>query len=165
VTEPPFADRVIDDFVKPFYLAVKMRRALDPVQASILADKARLATTEEILWMLDSEWRPRRVGAWFSMLHPEPEIDMALTRSLETSLGYLTAPDLGFAAARRLGTDALPALHEYQTVAVRDRFGGISEMSALIESLGGRSQFVESTELDRESVANRRDWAEFMASH
>jgi len=112
--------------------------------------------------MLGTYWRPRKVGAWFTMVHPEPELDHALLQSLRTSLGYLTAPELGFAAARRLGADALPALHEYQSIALERKFGGLSFITALIESLGDSSPLEPSTDRDRESLANRGDWADFI---
>jgi hypothetical protein len=155
---------VIDDFVKPLYRAVHMGRPLDLAQASILAEKARRATASEVLWMLGSHWRPRLVGAWFSMIHRGPWIDAPRRESLRTSIGSLTAPDLGYAAARRFGADALPDLHQYQARAARENFGGLSEISALIESLGGRSKFAESTEGDREALTNRRAWADHLTA-
>jgi len=160
VDEPQFSGRVIEEFVKPIYLSVNMSAPLDPAQAALVAEKARQASIDDVLWMLGTFWRPRRVGAWFTLVHPEPQLDQALLDSLRTSRGYLTAPDLGFAATRRLGPDALPALHEYQSVAERDDLGGLSMITALIESVGGSSKIASSTDRDRESLANRRAWAE-----
>jgi hypothetical protein len=162
VEEPHFAERVIEDFVRPIYLSVRMTSPLDPVQGLLVAEKAHQASADEVLWMLATYWRPRRVGAWFALVHREPEIDLALLESLRTSRGYLTAPDLGFAAARRLGRDALPALHEYQAIALRDELGGLSTITALIESLGDSSEIADSTDRDLESLLNRRAWAEFI---
>ena len=112
--------------------------------------------------MLGTHWRPRRVGAWFTFVHTEPEVGSALLMSLRTSRGTLTAPDLGFAAVRILGVNALPALHEYQSIASRENFGGLSEITALIESLGDSSELANSLESDHESLANRRAWANFI---
>ena len=160
--DPDFAGKVIEDFVKPIYLSVQMKGPLDPDQARTVSQLARQASVEEVLWMLGTHWRPRRVGAWFTPAHPESELDQALLQSLRTSLGYLTAPDLGFAAARRLGTDALPALHEYQSIALRQNFGGLSVITAVIESLGGTSPISPSTDRDRESLWNMGTWADFI---
>lgn len=161
--EPAFADRVIDDYVKPLYDSVEMGLPLDPNKARTVAQLARRASVEEVRWMLGTHWRPRRVGAWFTLVHSDPELDEALLHSLRTSLGYLmTADDLGFVAARRLGTRALSALHDYQEIALDQRFGGLSFITALIESLGDSSELAPSTERDRDELFNRRTWAAFI---
>jgi hypothetical protein len=162
VSDPEFSEKVIADFVKPIYLSVHMNRPLDHVQALLVSELARAASADEILWMLGTRWRPRRVGAWFTLVHSETTLGPALLESLRTSRGYLTAPDLGFAAARRLGEEALPALHEYQSTALRDGLGGLSMITALIESLGGSSDLAPSTDEDHEALANRQTWADFI---
>jgi hypothetical protein len=164
VEDPHLSEKVIAAFVKPIYLTVHMDRPFDLGQALRLSELARQATIEEVQWMLATHWRPRRVGAWFTLVHSGHELDAPLLESLRTSQGTLTAPELGFAAARRLGSAALPALHEYQAVAARHEFGGLSEITALIEYLGDSSEIAPSNESARESVSNRHVWAYFIES-
>ncbi len=113
--------------------------------ARFIAERAREATTDEVIWMLSTHWRPRLVGAWFSLVRSEEEIAPALLESLRTSLGYLTAPQLGFVAVRKLGADALPALHHYQKRAHSENLGGLSTITGLIEMAGGTSEIAPTT--------------------
>ncbi|MGX5681418.1 hypothetical protein [Schumannella luteola] len=161
--DPPFADRVIEEFVKPLY-RFNLSHPIDPAQAELIAQSAQRAASEEIVWMLGSQWRARRVGAWFALARVEPEVSGALKTSLTTSLGNLTAPDVAFAAARRLGNAALPALHEYQAIAAARNFGGLSTITAIIESVGGRSQWAQATDADLAALSHRETWAHYLES-
>lgn len=161
MNDPEFAERVIDEFVRPIYLTAQVNDP-DPVLANFIAERGRAATTEEVLWMLGSHWRPRRVGAWFSLVHPESEVTPALLESLRTSLGYLTAPILGFVAVRRVGADALPALHEYQAEAQRQNYGGVATITALIELAGGRSSLAPTGENDFRFLDHMAKWCELI---
>lgn len=96
--EPGGLERIRRVFTAPYYLEVA-RAGGDWERADDLRERARGASEAEILFMLaPTEWRSRRMGAWFAVVAPTPAIRAAVVESLRASDGALTAPDLGVAA-------------------------------------------------------------------
>ncbi|WP_382304488.1 hypothetical protein [Herbiconiux sp. UC225_62] len=149
-------------YTAPFYLSMNFDNP-DPEQLRRIASLGRDAELQEILWMLEtSEWRSRRMGAWFSLVRPEPEVGTAVLASLRTADGYLTAPDLAVVAVRLLGTEALPAIIDYQERAAVVGHGRLGRTSVLIELLGGMEVRDRPTENDRDFIAKMISVAELI---
>ena len=69
----------------PFYMKVH-----EPGMAAPLAALGRAAPAQDILDLLASSWRPRKVGAWLALVRNEDAVRDAVVESLKTSLGLLT---------------------------------------------------------------------------
>jgi hypothetical protein len=125
-----------DTYVLPYYL--ELPRNADGLISS-LATLGRKAPLADILELLGSHWRFRRMGAWFAVVRTEPEVATAVLASLRTSLGDLTAPELAVAAVLLSGESALPAMLDYQAAELERDFGYCGAVTAAIEAIGGRS--------------------------
>ncbi len=73
-----------------------------------VVEVGRDASVGDVVWLLRGEWRPRVMGAWYSLLHDSEAVTRAVLQSLATSSGSLTAPPLAVAGS---------ALAEYVLVA------------------------------------------------
>jgi hypothetical protein len=153
--EPEFIEKIRQEYVAPLYLHGMRHEG----SADIVARLARSASADEVAWMLTAPWRERRVGAWFTLARDDDWSDDLLA-SLATSRGDYTARDLGFAALRRVGPSAVPALLEYQKRAAEQEYSGQSAITALIETVGQQSPGVEATEADRDWVRAMNRWAD-----
>lgn len=159
---PVDVDRIRSVYTAPYYLSM---HDLSEAQFDELVHVAKESDFDEVLWMLRTEeFRSRKMGAWFTLVRTEPEVDEELRQSLLTSRGRLTAPDLGIALAQRLGSAALPVLIEYQSIGIRDGHGPLGETSALIMSLGGTPLGDEPSELAAARMAALRDLATRIAT-
>ena len=91
-----------DRLVAPFYLDMMGTNAIEYADAELLRSVAALgrdASVVDVVWLLRGAWRPRVMGAWFSLLHDSDAVTRAVLQSLETSVGSLTAPPLATYAA------------------------------------------------------------------
>ena len=91
-----------DRLVAPFYLDMMGTNAIEYADADLLRSVAavgRDASVVDVVWLLRGAWRPRVMGAWFSLLHDSDAVTRAVLQSLETSVGSLTAPPLATYAA------------------------------------------------------------------
>jgi hypothetical protein len=142
----PHEKWMIDTYVSPFYM--KLPRQAEGLIPS-LAAVGREAPLSDILELLDSHWRNRKMGAWFAVVRQEPEVLPAVLDSMRTSLGDLTAPELAVASILLGGESAIPALLDYQVAEVERDFGYCGAVTAAIESIGGRSLRGPATEDNR----------------
>ena len=79
-----------DRFVAPFYLAMMGTNAIEHAEADLLrrvVAVGRDASVVDVVWLLRGAWRPRVMGAWFSLLHDSEAVTRAVLQSLETSRG------------------------------------------------------------------------------
>ena len=153
--EPGGLERIRRVYRAPYYLEVA-RSGGDWERADEVRERARGASEAEILFMLaTTEWRSRRMGAWFAVAAPTSAIRAAVLDSLRTSDGALTAPDLGVAAVVLAPGRALGALRDYQARAIAAEHGKLSDTSALIEHLGGVSTVDPPGDDDRERLRRR----------
>ena len=142
-----------DRFVAPFYLAMMGTNAIEHAEADLLrrvVAVGRDASVVDVVWLLRGEWRPRVMGAWFSLLHDTEAVTRAVLQSLETSHGSLTAPPLAVAAVLLAKHEAQSSLAEYVAQDVLHHWGSAAFVGAAIEHLGRRAP-VELTERDRSS--------------
>src|SRR5688500_14801135 len=66
----PHVSRDEDRFVAPFYLAMMGTNAIEHAEADLLrrvVAVGRDASAGDVVWLLRGEWRPRVMGAWFSL--------------------------------------------------------------------------------------------------
>ena len=142
-----------DRFVAPFYLAMMGTNAIEHAEADLLrrvVAAGRDASAADVVWLLRGAWRPRVMGAWFSLLHDSDAVTRAVLQSLETSAGSLTAPPLAVAGVLLAKHEAQGALAGYVAQDVLHDWGSAAFVSAAIEHLGGRAP-VELSERDRSS--------------
>ncbi|MFM9918330.1 hypothetical protein [Lacisediminihabitans sp. H27-G8] len=128
-------EKVRREYTAPFYL--KFRR--DGLSlAPKIVELAHAASEAQVLFMLETEeWRSRKMGALFALARKAPSIHKAVLRSLETSQGTLTAPELSSAAIVLHGNEALPSLVMYESNAIARNLGGFDITAAAIHHLGG----------------------------
>lgn len=132
--------RFIEQRVVPYYLKVMRTNAVsaEPVLLSDLRLSGRQVTLDEVTRLLGDDWRPRVMGAWYSVVLNSRSLRDPLCASLVSSAGSLTAPPLALAATVVLGAEALPALHAYAVRAAADEYlGADGFVAACIEHLGG----------------------------
>ncbi len=135
-------------FVLPYYLkmmglnAANPQNAIDPALLAGVHRDARIIDHATVVHFLRSEWRPRVMGAWYSVCQGPETIRAELLRSLESSAGSLTAPPLATAAAFVLGGDALPSLKIYisKLIAASDSDGSADFVHLLVNHLEGRPE-------------------------
>ncbi|MDA0171825.1 DUF6000 family protein [Solirubrobacter taibaiensis] len=128
-----------DRFVAPFYLAMMGTNALQYAEADLLrrvVAVGRDASVVDVVWLLRGEWRPRVMGAWFSLLHDSEAVTRAVLQSLETSHGSLTAPPLAVAAVVLANHEAQSALAAYVARDVLHDWGSAAFVGAAMEHLG-----------------------------
>ncbi|WP_406076756.1 DUF6000 family protein [Micromonospora sp. NBC_00858] len=108
-------DELIERCVVPFYLDMMGTNALRygrPLIAA-LAEVSRGATPADVMALLRDGWRPRVMGAWYSVGVGGPEVTAAVLHALATSQGSLDAPPLATAAVVLAGPEAIEALEQY----------------------------------------------------
>jgi hypothetical protein len=131
-----------DRLVKPFYLDMMGINAIQYADADVLRNVlavGREASAADVVWLLRSEWRPRVMGAWFSLLHDDEAVTRAVLRSLETSAGSLTAPPLAVAAVLLANHGAAKgALADYLVRDVSHDWGSAGFVGAALEHLAER---------------------------
>ena len=130
-----------DRFVAPFYLAMMGTNAIEHADADLLrrvVAVGRDASVRDVVWLLRGEWRPRVMGAWFSLLHDGEAVTRAVLQSLETSRGSLTAPPLAVAAVLLADHEAESALAAYVAEDVLHGWGSAAFVSAAMDHLGLR---------------------------
>lgn len=122
--------------VKPFYLTMMGCSARDADPARLAAVRAASAdvTLEQVLRLLADSWRERVMGAWYALAFSPDDVGDALSRSLRTSAGSLTAPPLATAAAVLLGPSAAPAMRAYVADGPADGSPGF--VAAALEHVG-----------------------------
>ena len=144
-----------DRLVAPFYLAMMGTNAIRYADAEVLRSVVavgRNVSVADVVWLLRGAWRPRVMGAWFSLLHASEAMTRAVLQSLETSSGSLTAPPLAVAAVLLAGHEAQSALGDYVTQDLSHQWGAAAFVSAAIEHLGSRAP-TELSEQPRSSFA------------
>jgi len=132
---------VEDRFVAPFYLAMMGTNAIEHADADLLrrvVAVGRDASVRDVVWLLRGEWRPRVMGAWFSLLHDGEAVTRAVLQALETSRGSLTAPPLAVAAVLLADHEAESALAAYVAEDVLHGWGAAAFVSAAMDHLGLR---------------------------
>ncbi|MGC5017107.1 hypothetical protein [Micromonospora sp. DT47] len=108
-------DGPIARYVVPFYLDMMGTNALRyglPSLAAV-AEVSRAATPSDVIALLYDSWRPRVMGAWYSVGVGGPEVTAAVLHALATSRGALDAPPLATAAVVLAGPEAVEALEQY----------------------------------------------------
>lgn len=122
--------------MQPFYMTMMRLNAVRcVVPFDALRDASRLITDYDVTLLLNSDWRPRVMGAWFASGRAG-RLETALLRSLETSGGSLTAPPLATVAGRGLGVVAVPSLRAYLQRDLEHGWGSASFVAAVLERLG-----------------------------
>jgi len=157
-------------FVQPFYLAMMNTNAIvlgpDTYTGDLVADvrtAAREATPEQVIRLLQGEWRQRVMGAWLAVVNSDPVIDAAVLRSLETSAGYLTSPPLAAVAVTLVGPAALPSIEHYARQDLEKGWGGARMALAAAEHLSpgypAANGLSSPSQEDRDKFANLLDVA------
>ena len=139
--------------VRPFYLDMMGMNAIERADADLLRRVVAVGqdtSVADVVWLLRGEWRPRVMGAWFSLLHESDAVTRAVLQSLQTSAGSLTAPPLAVAAVLLAEHEAQGALAAYFAQDVLHGWGSAAFASAAIEHLGGQTP-MEPSERDRSS--------------
>jgi hypothetical protein len=142
--------------VGPFYLqmmGLNAARGHDELIGEVAA-LGRTTTSDEVSVLLRSDWRPRAMGAWYSVFHDRSTMAAPLLESLRTSAGSLTAPPLAVAAVEIAGVGALDSLRAYNEVDQRQGLGSSGFVAAAIEHLGSLSAVCEPTDADRRDLAS-----------
>ncbi|TLP57863.1 hypothetical protein FED44_20070 [Microbispora fusca] len=116
-----------------------------------LREVARGTTDDEVAELLASQWRPRVMGAWLASGRTQ-RLEAALLRSLETSLGTLTAPPLATVALHGLGGKAVPSLETYLRLDLESGWGSASFVAAVLERLDAAPTGVTVDDQDRRAV-------------
>jgi hypothetical protein len=136
-------------YVQPFYMTMMWLNALRcEVPFDALRDAARQVTDYDVTLLLNSDWRPRVMGAWFASGRAG-RLETALLRSLGTSGGSLTAPALATVAVRELGAKAVPSLQAYLQCDLEHEWGSASFVAAALERLGAVQAAVAVNDRDR----------------
>lgn len=122
--------------VKPFYLKMTglNAAAADPSLLAAVRTASADVTLEQVLRLLADSWRERVMGAWYALAFSPDDVGDALSRSLRTSAGSLTAPPLATVAAVLLGPSAAPAMAAYVADGPADGSPGF--VAAALEHLG-----------------------------
>lgn len=127
------------ELYSPFYLHMMGTNAR-LYGADLLVDVVRIGRAldaADVIRLLRAHWRPRVMGAWFALMHNEPDVTDAVLASLETSLGDLTSPPLAVVAVVLAGSDALAALAHYAARDLENELGACEFIAAAAEHLGG----------------------------
>jgi len=124
-------------FVQPFYLQMQRINAIDADVLPDVIDAAMTASASEVIELLRGEWRPRVMGAWFSVRHDDPTVTSELLQSLRTSQGSLTSPPLATAAVLVAGDGAIESLEAYLEADLNAQWGAAGFVTAAIEHLIG----------------------------
>jgi len=130
-----------DRLVAPFYLEMMGTNAIQYADAERLGSVVtvgRDVPVVDVVWLLRGAWRPRVMGAWFSLLHASEAMTRAVLQSLETSRGSLTAPPLAVAAVLLADHEAEGALAAYVAEDVLHGWGSAAFVSAAMDHLGLR---------------------------
>lgn len=132
-------DERLAQLVTPFYLAMMRLNALESDESMLcaVAHAGREASPAEVVQLLRSAWRPRVMGAWYALLHDDPDIPGEVLASLASSEGSLTSPPLAVAAAVLTGAGSIGALERYAAIDVVREFGACGFVAAAIEHVGG----------------------------
>lgn len=129
--------------VLPFYLKMMGLNAMQyPVDYPSLAAVGQRTSDDEVIRLLRGAWRPRAMGAWFSVGRRDPDVLKTLLWSLTTSAGSLTAPPLATAAIANAGVRAIDALRGYLETEVAHSDGSGRFIGAALEhpQSGSRSR-------------------------
>jgi hypothetical protein len=156
---------LIDRYVRPFYLDLMGCNAVRHVDKHVASLRALGPTLDasDVAELLGSLWRPRVMGAWFSLFRPPTEVRSELLRSLETSLGGLTAPPLATVAVYLLGDMAAPSLKIYGSTEAANRDSSWRFTAAALEHLGVDSGGRVIEDEDRASFASMLSVAQRLA--
>ena len=154
-------------FVEPFYLAMMGTNAIEHAEADLLrrvVAVGRDASAADVVWLLRGAWRPRVMGAWFSLLHGSEAVTRAVLQSLETSSGSLTAPPLAVASVLLANHEAQSALGAYVAQDVRHGWGSAVFVSAAMAHfrLGAP---IELSQRDRSDFGQMHAIAEALRNH
>lgn len=138
--------------VLPFYLKMMGLNALShDVPFDTLRILARETTDDEVVQLLGSNWRPRVMGAWLASGRTQ-RLAATLLKSLETSLGSLTAPPLAAVALHDLGAEAVPSLKTYLRLDLEHQWGSARFVAAVLERLDATPTGVAIDDQDRTAV-------------
>jgi hypothetical protein len=154
-------------FVAPFYLAMMGTNAIEHAEADLLrrvVAVGRDASAADVVWLLRGAWRPRVMGAWFSLLHDSEAVTRAVLQSLETSSGSLTAPPLAVASVLLATHEAQSALAAYVAQDVLHGWGSAAFVSAAMEHLGLQAP-IELSQRDRSDFGQMHAIAEAVRNH
>lgn len=156
---------LVERYVRPFYLELMGRNAIRHVDKHETSLRALGPTLDasDVAELLGSLWRPRVMGAWFSLFRPQTEVSGELLRSLETSLGGLTAPPLATVAVHLLGDMAAPSLRIYGSTEAANRDSFWRFTAAALEHLGADSGGRSIEDEDRASFAGMLSAAQRLA--
>lgn len=140
--------------VLPYYLKMMGLNALQHrVDFQSLTEVGQRTSDDEVVRLLRGAWRPRAMGAWFSVGRRDPDVLETLLWSLTTSAGSLTAPPLATAAVVNVGARAVDALLGYLVNDVAHADGSGRFIGAALEHLGVPTAGVEVTDRDRSALA------------
>ncbi|WP_433268400.1 DUF6000 family protein [Micromonospora vinacea] len=158
-------DDVIDRCVVPFYLDMMRTNAIRHGQPlmTALAEASRGVTQAQVTALLRDGWRPRVMGAWYSVTVAGPEVTAAVLHALTTSQGALDAPPLATAAVVLAGPEAIEALERYFAADQAEGWGASGVIAAAADHLRRHHHVATSlpapTKTDQETFAALLDIA------
>lgn len=138
--------RLREIYALPFYMEIHK-----PGMAAPLAALGRAAPAQDILDLLASSWRPRKVGAWLALVRSEDAVRVAVMESLTTSLGLLTSPELSVAAVTLAGADARPALVAYRARHLANDWGSTDVVDQALRWIDSPEEW---TQIPRQEPSN-----------
>lgn len=133
-------DHLREEYVIPFYLDLMDHNALNAEPELLLAvqERAKDLSTKDVERLLHAPWRPRVMGAWYSIANPQPELVAAVHKSLRSSQGRLTAPPLMTAVLCCAGEDTLAAIADYERSDAENQWGADGAARAAAQVLSRR---------------------------
>jgi len=116
VDEVDDAEDLRDKYVVPFYRHLMADNALGatPELLDAVREKGSELQVGEVRRLLLGSWRPRVMGAWYSVAHPRAELGETVRLSLTGCQGRLTALPLLVSAIAHAGADTLAAIAAYE---------------------------------------------------
>lgn len=148
----------LDNLVAPYYLAMMQLNAsnVPPKLLYEVVSAGELLATRDVIQLLDVEWRRCVMGAWFSLLTDDAEVNKAVLEALRKSHGAFTLPPLAVAAVTLTEESAASPLQQYQIHDVEFDYGACGFAGAALEHLNIDSDCCEIRDSDR------RDFRELM---
>lgn len=140
--EAAFGQRKLSHYVGPFYLKLMGFNAADAPDDLIakVRRRSRTLSATDISQLLQMQWRPRVMGAWYAIAAQDPSLSAAVHGSLETCQGHLTSPPL-ITAALAYPTPQTPRLlADYIEQDQRMQWGAAGLAAAALARVGAKDE-------------------------